>query len=66
MDCPYCKKDIYGMTGLQEIQKFQKHLVKCKKNPKRKVLVDEDGSMYTSTPYTGMEEALEIRANSGQ
>ena len=33
MNCQFCGKDIYGMTGLQEIQKYQKHLRKCRKNP---------------------------------
>jgi len=36
MDCPYCNKVINALTGLQEIQKFQKHLQTCKKHPDRK------------------------------
>ena len=43
MECPFCKKEIYAMTGFQEIKKFQKHLEKCKKNPKRKTVVEPDG-----------------------
>lgn len=46
MECPHCKKDIYGMTGLQELQKFQKHLRSCRKNPNNKTVVTPDGSMY--------------------
>lgn len=33
MNCPYCNKDIYALTGFQELQKYQKHLRKCKKRP---------------------------------
>ena len=66
MNCPFCKREIYAMTGLQEIQKFEKHLVKCKKNPKRKTIVTEEGNIEVFVPYTHMMEALEIRANSGQ
>jgi|GEM_PF-6889491 len=61
MDCPYCKRDIYGMTGLQELRKFEKHLRKCKKLPtvviKGKIKSREDIDMF---------DALEIRADSGQ
>jgi len=28
MDCPYCKKDIYGMTGLQELMKQSQYIFK--------------------------------------
>ena len=62
MNCPYCKRKINGFTGLQEVQKFQKHLNKCKKNPKR--LLNNMG--YNKTVYTSLEEALTIRAESGQ
>jgi len=34
MKCEHCGKEIYGMTGFQEIQKYQSHLRKCKKNKK--------------------------------
>ena len=37
MKCNYCPKEIYGMTGLQELQKFQKHLKTCKKAPHKNV-----------------------------
>ena len=49
MKCNYCSKEIYGMTGLQELQKFQKHLRTCKKAPYKNV---------------DMGEALELRHNS--
>ena len=67
MNCPYCNRDIYGMTGLQELQKFQKHLRKCKKYR----LVTErggDGRKVTKEvdKPTDMMTALEIRAGSGQ
>ena len=52
MVCPFCHKDVYGLTGLQELQKFQKHLNKCKKCTEPK-------------PIT-MSRALDIRAESGQ
>jgi hypothetical protein len=55
MNCPYCGKEIYAVTGLQEIQKFQKHLRKCKK-------VSDSDRLAT----TDMTAALNARANSGQ
>ena len=60
MKCPYCNKEIYGITGLQEIRKFMKHLPKCKKHlPKCK-----------KSPYfligCDMGKALQIRSDSGQ
>jgi len=54
------------MTGLQEIQKFQKHLYKCKKNPKNKLIVTENGEIQMHKEGTTMYEALQIRAESGQ
>lgn len=66
MNCPYCNKEIFGMTGLQELQKFQKHLRKCRKNPAIQTAVNEDGDIKKIAPRPGMLEALEIRAESGQ
>lgn len=66
MECPYCKKDIYGLTGLQELQKFQKHLRKCKKHPDRKIIVTEEGSLIDQKPNPSMMDALNIRHDSGQ
>jgi hypothetical protein len=68
MDCPYCKKDIYGLTGLQELQAFQKHLRKCKKVPRSPhSLVSPQGkALQVSDNPANMLTALEIRAHSGQ
>ena len=71
MKCPYCDKAIDAMTGLQELKKFQTHLIKCKKYPKRHVLParrDEDGFMEKAVNLTcvSLTDALEIRAESGQ
>lgn len=59
------------MTGFQEIKKFQKHLLTCKKNPKRHVIparVNEDGFLENPVNLTcsNMLEALQIRHDSGQ
>lgn len=53
------------MTGLQEIQKFQKHLIKCKKNPNRKT-VKRGYDETTIVTNVSMADALRIRAESGQ
>lgn len=67
MKCPNCNKEIYGMTGWQEIQKFQKHLLKCRKNPNRIVCKDKDtGNTTTITYGIGLDDALRLRAESGQ
>lgn len=71
MNCPYCKKEIYAMTGLQELNKFQAHLVNCKKYPKRHVIpvrVNEGGFLERAVNLTcvSQTEALEIRHDSGQ
>lgn len=52
MICPYCKRTIYGATGLQEAQKFQVHLNKCIK--------------YNGVKPVTLFMALQIRADSGQ
>lgn len=66
MECPYCKKDIFGFTGLQELQKFHKHLPKCSKNPERIPVVTVDGKLAKKKVYPSMMDALELRAKSGQ
>lgn len=66
MNCPYCNKEVYGMTGLQELQKFQKHLNKCKKSPHSKVIIDKDKGMLVKENAVDMNTALDIRHNSGQ
>jgi len=78
MNCPYCNKEINAFTGLQELQKFQKHLMKCKKYNSKIVLApDEDaplsdkslaepqGTFEVAKPHDLMT-ALNIRAESGQ
>jgi hypothetical protein len=64
MNCPYCNKEINGLTGLQELQKFQKHLRTCKK--KDKPVIAPNGSLVDACESTDMLSALNIRANSGQ
>jgi hypothetical protein len=67
MTCPFCKQTVYGLTGLREIQNFQDHLnKKCRENPKRKTIIDPRGNLVTIVASTSMEEALTIRADSGQ
>jgi hypothetical protein len=68
--CPYCKKDIYGMTGLQELHKFEKHLRRCRKNPANKVLKVggevRGGKTIVISGNQTFADALRIRADSGQ
>ena len=66
MKCPYCNKEIYGMTGLQELQKFHKHLPKCRKNPANKKVVTPDGNIENRKDNSTMYDALQLRHNSGQ
>lgn len=66
MKCPYCNKEVYGLTGLQELQKFQKHLQKCINRPDRKLGVDNFGRLEQKNPYIDMGQALKIRHDSGQ
>lgn len=54
------------MTGLQELQKFQKHLNKCRKSPYSNVVVDEVGGLTTRRDAVDMGKALQIRHDSGQ
>ena len=58
MKCPHCDKEVHGMTGLQEIQAYQKHLKKCKK------FLKVDGGPHE--PHNNMLHALSERAGSGQ
>lgn len=66
MNCPYCKRDVYGMTGFQEAQAFTKHLRKCRKNPANIVL--RDGRRIAVVPKEDQTfmDALKIRSDSGQ
>ncbi len=66
MNCPYCQREIFGWTGMQELQKFQKHLPKCRKNPNNLVLSDGKRTVITPKKEQTFLEALEIRAESGQ
>ena len=66
MNCPYCNKEVHGLTGLQELQAFQKHLRKCRKNPAAKTVVNERGNIEKIKPRPDLLDALEIRAESGQ
>lgn len=65
MNCPYCKRKVHGWTGLQELQKFDKHLRKCRKNPANIVLSDGNQTVLIHGNQT-MNDALNIRAESGQ
>lgn len=64
MNCPYCEKRVHGFTGLQEAQKFQKHLNKCRKNPANHI---SDGveTVRLGKTFTLMD-ALNVRSKSGQ
>jgi hypothetical protein len=66
MNCPYCSKDIYGLTGLQEAQAFQRHLGKCRKNPNNIVLSDGRKTVVSPKRCQNLMDALSIRADSGQ
>lgn len=66
MKCPYCNREIYGMTGLMELQKFHKHLGKCRKNPVNIVLTDGQRTAITPMREQTMMDALDIRHESGQ
>ena len=66
MNCPYCNKRIDAFTGLQELQAFHKHLNRCPKKPKCvEVRVEGDEAGVFRRPFD-MNDALEIRAKSGQ
>lgn len=81
MNCPYCNKVINAFTGLQELQKFQKHLTKCRKNPANLPELPPPGPVVDNPTeaqakaallstqkrrQNTMMDALEIRAESGQ
>lgn len=48
------------MTGLQEAQKFQKHLQTCKKHPNRQVCAVCDGTKKVKGESAGWE-GIEIK-----
>ena len=66
MNCPYCNREIFGWTGLMELQKFNKHLSKCRKNPNNIVLRDGRKVAVTPIKEQGINDALTIRHESGQ
>ena len=66
MNCPYCNREIHAWTGLQEVQKFEKHLARCRKNPNNIALSDGQRTAVTPKRHQNMNDALEIRAKSGQ
>lgn len=66
MNCPYCNRRIDAFTGLQELQKFERHLGKCRKNPNNMVLSDGKKTVIAAKRCQNLNDALEIRAESGQ
>lgn len=66
MNCPYCKRKVNGLTGLVEAQKFCRHLAVCRKNPNN--IVIRDGRRVAVTPKREqtLQDALQIRHDSGQ
>jgi hypothetical protein len=66
MNCPYCKQAVYGMTGFQEVQAFEKHLRRCRKNPNNIVLRDGKRAAVVPIKPQSVMDALNIRADSGQ
>lgn len=65
MNCPYCNRDINAWTGLQEAQKFQRHLSTCRKNP-RNIVIKDGKRVAVGSRGATLLSALEIRAESGQ
>ena len=67
MNCPHCNKVIYGMTGLQELNKFRAHLRRCKKYQTGD-LYERDGRIRADAGDrpSDLMTALEQRAESGQ
>ena len=66
MNCPHCQRKIFAFTGLQELQKFEKHLRRCKKNPVNVVLSDGRKTVVVPTRRQDLNDALHIRHESGQ
>jgi len=62
MNCPYCKRLIKGMTGLQEAQALQRHLNRCPKTPR---ITDGEQTVVLHKHFD-LNDALRIRAESGQ
>lgn len=65
MTCPYCQREINAMTGFQEVTKFQRHLSKCRKNP-RNIVIRDGRRVAVGARGVTLLDALKIRADSGQ
>ena len=66
MNCPYCQRQVFGFTGLQELRKFERHLARCRKNPANVVLSDGRKTVVVPTRTQNLSDALAIRHESGQ
>lgn len=66
MNCPFCQKRIFGMTGLQEAQAFRKHLPKCRKNPNNVSLSDGKRRVTVADREYHLMDAVKLRSESGQ
>lgn len=65
VNCPYCRRAIHAFSGLQEAQKFQRHLRTCRKNPANLAL--SWGRKTVITPSNpSLRDALKLRHDSGQ
>lgn len=65
MNCPYCSKRVFGMTGFQEADAFRKHLRRCRNNPANLEVKSGTKTMRLLSNPT-IQDALRIRAESGQ
>ena len=66
MNCPYCNRKIHAFTGLQEAQKFAKHLNRCGKRPRAIDIQVRDADTTVCLRPFNLNDALEIRHRSGQ
>lgn len=66
MNCPYCATLVYGLTGLQELKHYENHLRLCRKNPNNIVLSDGKRTAVVPKRRQTLNDALTIRAESGQ
>lgn len=65
MNCPYCARHIYGLSRLIEAEKFQRHLLTCRKRPGN-VVIRDGRRVAVGTRGCSFIEALRIREESGQ
>ncbi len=66
MLCPYCKEKVDGPTGLVEAENFREHLEQCAKFTGNFVMSDGVHTVITPKKPITLNEALEIREESGQ